>query len=136
MITRRSFVATTSAAALAAATRSFAAPADSEIKIALIGCGGRGTGAASQNLNVHKGIKLVAMADISRTQLDSSLNLLTKKHPGQVDVSSPSQFIGFEAYKEAIALADLAVIATPQGFHPYHLAEAVAQGKHVFVEKP
>ena len=137
MITRRSFIqTTTSAAALSAASRTFAAPSNNEIKIALIGCGGRGTGAATQNLNTHQGIKLVAMADISRDRLDKSLKILQTQHPEQVDVSMANQFIGFEAYKEAMALADLVLITTPQGFHPYHLAEAVRQGKHVFVEKP
>ncbi|MEO6786349.1 MAG: twin-arginine translocation signal domain-containing protein, partial [Chthoniobacteraceae bacterium] len=65
MHTRRQFITTTSAAAIAAATHSFGAPNDAPIKLALIGCGGRGTGACSQNLNTDKGIKLVAMADIA-----------------------------------------------------------------------
>jgi len=138
MITRRQFITTTTAAAAtaSAATHAFAAPADGEIKIALVGCGGRGTGAASQNLKVHKGIKLVAMADIVRDRLDKSLQILKGQYRDQVDVSMANRFIGFDAYKQAIALADLVLIATPQGFHPYHLAEAVAQGKHIFVEKP
>jgi predicted dehydrogenase len=136
MITRRSFIQTTaSAAAISAATHTFAAPS-SELKVALVGCGGRGTGAANQNLNVGKGTKLVAMADIARDRLDKSLQILKTQHPDQVDVSMANQFIGFDAYKEAITLADLVIIASPQGFHPYHLAEAVRQGKHVFVEKP
>jgi myo-inositol 2-dehydrogenase / D-chiro-inositol 1-dehydrogenase len=137
MITRRSFIQTTaSAAAISAATHAFGASGDDVIKIALVGCGGRGTGAASQNLNVGKGIKLVAMADIARDRLDKSLTILKTQYPDQVDVSMANQFIGFDAYKDAIALADLVLIASPQGFHPYHLAEAVRQGKHVFVEKP
>jgi predicted dehydrogenase len=137
MITRRQFIATTTTAvAVSAATHAFAAPKDGEIKIALVGCGGRGTGAASQNLKVDKGIKLVAMADIARDHLDKSLQILKTQYPDQVDVSMANQFIGFDAYKDAIALADLVLVTTPQGFHPYHLAEAVQQGKHVFVEKP
>src|SRR4030095_7684243 len=123
MITRRQFIATTTtAAAVSAATHAFAAPKDGEIKIALVGCGGRGTGAASQNLKVHKGIKLVAMADIARERLDTSLQILKTQYPTQVDVSMANQFIGFDAYKEAITLADCVLIASPQGFHPYHLA--------------
>ncbi|MHA3775636.1 Gfo/Idh/MocA family protein [Verrucomicrobiota bacterium sgz303538] len=137
MITRRQFIATAStAAAVSAATHAFAAPKNDKIEIALVGCGGRGTGAASQNLKVSQDIQLVAMADIARDRLDKSLEILKKQYPNQVDVSPSSQFIGFDAYKEAIALADLVLITTPQGFHPYHLAEAVQQGKHVFVEKP
>src|SRR5688572_23900066 len=107
MITRRQFVTTTSAAAVSAATHAFAAPQDNALKLALVGCGGRGTGAASQNLNVSKGTKLVAMADIMHDRLDKSLKVLKTQHPDQVDVSMARQFIGFEAYKDAIALADL-----------------------------
>src|SRR5678815_2575028 len=136
MTTRRQFITTTSAAAFTAAAHGLAAPKQDEIKIALIGCGGRGTGAASQNLNVEKGIKLVAMADIARDQLDKSLQILKTQHAEQVDVPSERQFIGFDAYKDAIAPANLVLIASPQGFHPYHLEEAVRQGKHIFVEKP
>ena len=136
MTTRRQFISTTSAAAIAAATHTFAVPKHDEIKIALIGCGGRGTGACNQNLNTDKGLRLIAMADIARERLEKSLLSLKKLHPEQVDVPTANQFIGFDAYKEAIAFADLVLIASPQGFHPYHLAEAVRQGKHVFVEKP
>ena len=136
MTTRRQFITTTSAAAIAAATQSFAAKKNDEIKIALVGCGGRGTGACSQNLNTDKGLRLIAMADIAQDRLEKSLLTLKKMHPEQVDVSTANQFVGFDAYKEAIALADLVIVASPQGFHPYHLAEAVRQGKHVFVEKP
>jgi myo-inositol 2-dehydrogenase / D-chiro-inositol 1-dehydrogenase len=142
IINRRSFLhsaaATVGGIALAQLpVERFAHAAGSDtLKTALIGCGGRGTGAASQNLNVSKGIKLVAMADIARNRLDQSLEILKKAHPDQVDVSQGNQFIGFDAYKEAIALADLVYITSPQGFHPYHLAEAVRQGKHLFIEKP
>src|SRR5215212_8159067 len=136
MTTRRQFIATTSAAALGAAANNFGASKENDIKIALVGCGGRGTGAANQNLNVDKRIMLVAMADIDSDRLEKSLLSLKKQHPAQVDVPAENRFIGFDAYKKVIAMADLVLIASPQGFHPYHLAEAVAQGKHVFVEKP
>jgi predicted dehydrogenase len=140
--TRRGFLRASTALASTAALAQlpierFAHAAGSDaLKTALIGSGGRGTGAANQNLNVSKSIKLVAMADIARDRLEKSLEILKKQHPDQVDVSQANQFIGFEAYKEAIALADLVYITSPQGFHPYHLAEAVRQGKHVFIEKP
>ena len=142
-LSRRAFLRTatkTTVAGLAVAAlpvERFAHAAGSdEIKAALIGCGGRGTGAAHQSMTADKGVKLVAVADIARGRLDSSLQILKTQHPEQVDVSMSHQFIGFEAYKEAIALADLVFVTTPQGFHPYHLAEAVRQGKNVFVEKP
>ena len=137
-LTRRGFLHTSAGLALAAlpVARFAHAAGTGEIKVAMVGCGGRGTGGASQNLNADKGLRLVAMADIAPDRLEKSLLTLKKMHPEQVDVSTANQFIGFDAYKEAIALADLVIIATPQGFHPYHLAEAVRQGKHVFVEKP
>jgi predicted dehydrogenase len=142
-LTRRGFLHTTSRAAAgglalaALAPERFAHAAGSdEIKIAMIGCGGRGTGAVSQNLNVGKGQKLIAMADIDHDRLDKSLQILKTQHPDQVDVSMANQFIGFDAYQHVIPLADLVFVTSPQGFHPYHLAEAVRQGKNVFVEKP
>ncbi|MBI5774688.1 MAG: Gfo/Idh/MocA family oxidoreductase [Verrucomicrobia bacterium] len=140
---RRAFIKSASAAVAGGAALAalpierFAHAAGSDtLKAAIVGCGGRGTGAVNQNLNVHKGTKLVAMADISRERMDLSFNTLKKQHPDQVDVSMGNQFLGFDAYKEAIALADLVFVTTPQGFHPYHFAEAVRQGKHVFMEKP
>lgn len=142
-VTRRTFLRTTSRAAAggvalaALPIERFAHAAGSDtIKLALVGCGGRGTGALNQNLNAGPSAKLVAMADIDRDRLDKSLQILKTQHPGQVEVSMANQFIGFDAYKDAIALADLAFVTSPQGFHPYHLAEAVRQGKHVFIEKP
>ncbi len=142
-LNRRSFLHTASTAAASGALLStlpierFAHAAGSDtIKLALVGCGGRGTGAANQNLNVSPGTKLVAMADVAKDRLEKSLNILKVQHPDQVDVSLANQFIGFDAYREAIALADLVLVTTPQGFHPYHLKEAVRQGKNVFVEKP
>jgi predicted dehydrogenase len=138
-LSRRTFLQRSGAALAAtqlAVERSAYAAGSDELKLALVGCGGRGTGAANQNLNVGKGARLIAMADISRDRLDKSLAILKKQHPDQVDVSMANQFIGFDAYEKAIALADLVLVTSPQGFHPYHLAEAVRQGKHVFVEKP
>jgi len=142
-LTRRGFLQATSKAAAGGVALAALAPGrfahaagSDEIKIAIIGCGGRGTGAVNQNLNVGQGAKLVAMADISRDRLDKSLQILKAQHPDQVDVSMANQFIGFDAYKHVIPLADLVFVTSPQGFHPYHLAEAVRQGKNIFVEKP
>ncbi len=106
------------------------------LKLALVGCGGRGTGAANQNLNVNKGTKLVALADVSASQINKSLQSLKVQHPDQVEVSMANQFVGFDAYKEALALADVAILATPPGFRPFHFEEAVRQKKHAFLEKP
>jgi len=111
---------------------------DDTIKVALIGCGGRGTGAAMQAMNTKQNIKVVAMADAFRDRLDESYTSLTK-HPQaaqKVDIPDDRKFVGFDAYKQAIPLADVVILATPPGFRPSHFEEAVKQGKHIFMEKP
>ncbi len=113
-----------------------------EIKVAVIGCGGRGTGAAFQAMSVKENVKLVAMADAFRDRLDSCYeNLTTGKSIAagvakRIDVPEERKFTGFEGYKSAIALADVIILTTPPGFRPIHFEEAVRQGKHVFMEKP
>lgn len=113
----------------------YAAGSD-EIKIAVVGCGGRGTGAVFQALATGYNIKLVAMADAFRDRLDKSYEPIAKKHPDMVDVPEERKFVGFDAYREAIKLADVVLLTAPPGFRPAHFEEAVRQGKHVFLEKP
>jgi predicted dehydrogenase len=121
--------------------------ADDVIKIALIGCGGRGTGAATQALVSKQNVKLVAMADAFRDNLDTCFKDLNNEDisestngrgnlKGKIDVPEERKFTGFDAYMHAIALADVVILATPPGFRPIHFAEAIKQGKHVFMEKP
>ena len=112
------------------------AAADDTLKIALIGCGGRGSGAADQALSTAGPTKLVAMADAFEDKLSDSLAHLTNEHKDKIDVPKDRQFIGFEGYKQAIALADVVILATPPGIRPIHFEEAIRQGKHVFMEKP
>jgi len=109
---------------------------DDTIKIALIGCGNRGTGAAVQALSTKQNLKLVAMADAFQDRLDSSYKILKQKFGDKVDVPEDRQFVGFEGYKKAIPLADVVLLVTPPGFRPIHFEEAVKQGKHAFIEKP
>src|SRR5688500_15694259 len=113
---------------------------DDTIKVAVIGCGGRGTGAAVQALSTKQNVKLVAMADAFHDQLDSSFKALTDGDEGNVKdkvaVTEETKFVGFDAYKKVIPLADVVIIATPPGFRPIHFEEAINQGKHVFMEKP
>ena len=106
------------------------------LKLAMVGCGGRGSGAANQALSTEGSVKLVAMADIFPDRLEKGLNSLRKQKPERVDVPPERQFVGFDGYKQAIALADVVILATPCAFRPLHFAEAVRQGKHVFMEKP
>jgi myo-inositol 2-dehydrogenase / D-chiro-inositol 1-dehydrogenase len=141
-LTRRSFLKTTTtlAAAASLAPGVFAA-SDDTLKVALIGCGGRGTGAAGQALSTTGPLKLVAMADAFKDRLDSSYDTLKGQvekagHPDRIDVPEENKFIGFDAYQHAIALADVVILATPPGFRPSQFEEAVRQGKHIFMEKP
>jgi predicted dehydrogenase len=123
----------------------FHSGADDTIKVALVGCGGRGTGAAVQALRSGQKVKLVAMADAFRDRLDSSYKSITGdlSEAGVtgdltkfVDVPEERKFTGFDGYQKAIALADVVILATPPGFRPIHFEEAVKQGKHIFMEKP
>lgn len=122
----------------------FFSGADDVIKIALIGCGGRGTGAATQALSTTQNVKLVAMADAFRDNLDRCYNSLTGESrratqtsvKAKVAVPEENKFTGFDGYKKAIALADVVILATPPGFRPIHFEEAVNQNKHIFSEKP
>ncbi len=143
LLTRRCFLASSSAAVLGGAMLSslsverVAHAADSElIRVALIGCGKRGSGAASQALKTAGPVRLVAMADVAPEQIASSLGTLKRQHPEQVDVPADRQFAGFDSYKQALALCDMAILTSPPGFRPLHFEEAVRQGKHVFMEKP
>ena len=106
------------------------------IKVALVGCGGRGSGAANQALSTAGDVKLVAMADAFKDRMDGSLKGLQKNHGLKADVKEENKFIGFDAYKKAISMADMVILATPPGFRPIHFAEAIKQGKNVFMEKP
>ena len=114
---------------------------DDVIKIALVGCGGRGTGAATQALSTKQNVKLVAMADAFRDRLDDCYKAITKGDESdnvksKVDVPEDRKFTGFDGYLKAIALADVVILATPPGFRPIHFEEAIKQNKHVFMEKP
>ncbi len=116
--------------------RSAHAAGNDLLKIALVGCGGRGNGAADQALKTSGPTKLVAMADVMPEKLQKGLESLKKLHEEKVDVPADRQFTDFDGYKKAIALADVVILATSPGFRPIHFEEAVRQGKHVFMEKP
>lgn len=146
---RRDFVKQTTLAAGAILTApvlskaNYFSGADDVIKIALIGCGGRGTGAASQALSTKENVKLVAMADAFKDRLDECYKTLTSDEAtdtgslkAKIDVPEERKFTGFDAYLKAIPLADVVILATPPGFRPIHFEEAVKQNKHIFMEKP
>jgi len=136
--TRRTFLKTAGAAAAVGSLpiASFAqVEGSSELKVALVGCGGRGSGAAAQTLNVE-GTKLVAMADAFENNLDGAYGSLKAAFGDKVDVPKERRFVGFGAYQEAIDAADVVILTTPPGFRPEHFEYAVSKGKHVFMEKP
>ena len=139
---RREFLQTAAGAALAAnltiAQNAHAAGSD-VLKIGLIGCGGRGTGAASQALNADKNVKLTAMGDAFLDRLESSLAALKKDKAiaDKIDVKDDHKFAGFDAYKQVIdSGVDVVVLCEPPHFRPSHLKYAIDKGKHVFAEKP
>jgi predicted dehydrogenase len=108
------------------------------LRVGLIGCGGRGTGAATQALNADPNVKLIALGDAFEDRLQSCLARLKRDEQvaAKVDVKPDHCFVGFDAYKGVIASCDVVLLATPPGFRPIHLKAAVAAGKHVFAEKP
>ena len=142
--TRRSFIKTTGAAALGSTVAlnlafpksSFAYNVDT-LKVGLIGCGGRGSGAANQALAADNNVVLHAMADIFPDRLESSMKNLKELHPDKVQVDPEHQFVGFDAYQKLLdSGVDVVLLGTPPAFRPDHLMAAVKAGKHVFSEKP
>ncbi len=111
---------------------------DKKLKLAVVGCGGRGSGATNQALKADENIELVAMADAFEDRLNDSLGNLKKEFEGttKINVQDKNKFVGLDAYKKAIDLADVVILATPPGFRPYHFEYAVNAGKHIFMEKP
>jgi predicted dehydrogenase len=109
------------------------------LRVGLIGCGGRGTGAAAQALNADKYVRLVAMGDVFPDHLQQSLDTLRRDEAiaPKIDVKPDHCFTGFNAYKEVIASGvDVVLLATPPHFRPAHLKTAIEAGKHIFCEKP
>jgi predicted dehydrogenase len=141
---RRQFLKTSTVAAagtVLASARPFLSNAHAAgsdvIKVGLIGCGGRGTGAAEQSVNSAPNVRLVALGDVFKDRLDHARAILDKQGKSKVDVPEDHCFVGLDAYEKVLASGvDLVILATPPGFRPRHLQAAVAAGKHIFTEKP
>jgi predicted dehydrogenase len=129
-----------SAVALTGLTAGVFAAEDDTIRVALVGCGGRGTGAVYNTLQTRTGpTKLVAMADVFPGRPSASYDFLAKRHAKQMEVPEDRKFIGFDAYKKAIDClrkGDLVILATPPAFRWAHFAYAIEKGVNVFMEKP
>jgi len=142
---RREFIRTTGRIAAASALAGVALPhvhaAGSDLlQVALVGAGGRGSGAADQALSTRTGpIKLVAMADVFEDRLNNSLNGLKNSHADKVEVPKDRQFIGFDGYKKAMDClkpGDIVILTTPPAFRWVQFTYAIQKGLNVFMEKP
>ncbi len=139
---RRSFLKTSSTVAAGALfstsiARTAHAAGDDQIRFVVVGCGGRGTGAADQIMNTKGNTKLVAVADAFERNAEQTIRSMSGRHKDKVDVPQERIFTGLDAYKKAIDVdCDLVVIATPPGFKPQQFEYAVSKGRHVFMEKP
>jgi predicted dehydrogenase len=140
---RRDFLKTTTvfggaalAGSLTIARGAHAAGSD-VIKVGLIGCGGRGSGAAANALNAGKDVRLVAVADLFEERVKDAVPRLKKMYPEQAKVDDAHSFVGFDAYEKLIhSDVDVVLIAVTSHFHPLFLKTAIDAGKHVFCEKP
>ncbi len=143
-LSRRSFIGKSSAAVLGGALLGNlpiigrAQDADAKVlKIALVGCGGRGTGAANQALQADNNIQLVAMADVFSDQLEKSLSNLRAAAEDKVKVDDAHKFVGLDGIDKVLAMdVDVVLLTTPPGFRPEHFEKCVKAGKHTFCEKP
>lgn len=141
---RRLFLKSTGAAVIGSTlpfTSGFASPRHgvtaNTLKVGLIGCGGRGTGAAAQALAADPDVVLTAMGDVFADHLEASLAAIIEEQPKKVKVDKAHKFVGFDAYKKVIESGvDVVILTTPPAFRPQHLTAAVNAGKHVFCEKP
>ncbi|MEO6436469.1 MAG: Gfo/Idh/MocA family oxidoreductase [Tepidisphaeraceae bacterium] len=134
----KSTAAVTAAATFASLGSNFAfAQASDKIRVGLVGCGGRGTGAAGDNVLTNENVELVALGDVFQDRINAAKGTLTQSLGAKYQVKDDHCFVGFDAYQKVIASdVDLVILATPPGFRPMHIAAAVDAGKHVFAEKP
>ena len=142
---RRDFLKTTTAAAVGSGLAGWAvipgahAQGSDEIRIGLIGAGGRGTGAVADVFKGHEsGARLVAVAEMFPDRLEQSLKRLTTQYGARAAVKADHRFTGFDSYEKVVALPEVnyVILAAPPGFRPMHLEAAIKAGKHTFTEKP
>ena len=141
-VNRRSFLRRSTAGAAGAALVSafphiVNAQAAKAIRIGIVGCGGRGSGALTDAMNADPGVVLVAMGDVAADRLETSFKNISTAKPEQVKVEEKNKFVGLDAIDKVLATdIDIVLLTTPPGFRPAHLHKAINAGKHVFCEKP
>ena len=139
-MSRRDFVkasAAVGAAAILSGGEKLFAQGSDKVRIGVVGCGGRGTGAAMDCVRSSPNVEIVAMGDVFKDRLDRSLAELSRNVDDKVSVTRDTSFTGFDAYEKVLACdIDMVILACPPHFRPKHLAAAVEAGKHVFMEKP
>ena len=140
-LNRRTFLTRSAAALAASSVMGFPSivRADNEkiLKLGIVGCGGRGTGALNNALSADKNVVLTAMGDVVRERIYTSFDNISKTKPAQVKVEEGKKFVGLDAIDQVLASdIDVVILTTPPGFRPAHLKKAVAAGKHPFCEKP
>jgi predicted dehydrogenase len=137
---RRQFLQASAATLAAAAAVPAHAAGGDLLRIGLVGCGGRGTGAAENAVRADKNCKLVALGDAFPDKIERCVGVLKQQlrdeFQEKVDVPQERRFTGFDAYKQVIDAVDVVLLCTPPGFRPTHLRAAVEAGKHIFCEKP
>lgn len=132
----RHLTATSLTLALASQMGAHASSGSDTLKLGLVGCGGRGAGAADQAMTADDGVQLHSACDVNRETMNRAIDILTEQQPDRIMVPQERRYHDFEGYKRVIAECDVVILATSPGFRPQHFEEAVAQGKHVFMEKP
>lgn len=138
---RRNFLGTTAAATTLASmvhTSTAAAEESRELRLGVVGCGGRGSGAINDSLSINENVKLVAAADLYGQKCDQLRRAMSKRHPDKVDLADGKMYDGLDGYKRVLddPQVDVVLLATSPGFRPYQITDAVDAGKHVFAEKP
>ncbi|MFM7320843.1 MAG: Gfo/Idh/MocA family protein, partial [Armatimonadota bacterium] len=136
-LTRRAFVGAATASALLAGVAPVHAQGSGKLKVGVIGCGGRGSGATYNILDADPQVEIHAVGDLFPDRAQTLVDRLAKDKPGRCKATPETTFTGWDAYKKVLATGvDLVILATPPGFRPTHFEAAVEAGKHVFMEKP
>lgn len=138
-LSRREFLAASgvAAASFAMPKNVFAAPQTSKLRVGVIGCGGRGTGAAVNACKAAEGVEIVALGDLFMDRVTSCANYVKEQAKDNFNVKQDHMFSGFDSYQQVLQTdCDMVILATPPAFRPFHLEAAIKAGKNVFMEKP